>query len=218
MSVFRVQERRLAYQRVGASALHCCVPLCTVSSHYNSEVSFHSFPVDSVVDNFTPTKSTRVCCRHFKPDDFYVTAGGLRKLKKGVIPLYFEWNGYELPAPRPSVWDQRTRVEIPVPESDSDAEMETASEAETDHDYCLVPETGARASDLADKNEALRRRIGELEQQLEALELRQCFGIERLYGSDEDMHFYTRFASYRHLMAYNIVICCQESTTSGTQS
>ncbi|XP_051802466.1 uncharacterized protein LOC127533431 [Acanthochromis polyacanthus] len=212
MSVFRVRERRLAYQRVGVSALHCCVPLCTVSSRYNSEVSFHSFPVDSVVraqwlqkirrDNFTPTKNTRVCCRHFKPDEFYVTAGGLRKLKKGAIPLYFEWNGYELPTPRPSVWDRRTRVEIPVPESDSDAEMETASEAEKDHDYCLVPETGARASDLADENDALRRRIGELEEQLEALQLRQRFGIERLYGSDEDVRFYTRFASYRHLMAF----------------
>uniref|UniRef100_A0A3Q1FKD8 THAP domain-containing protein 1 n=1 Tax=Acanthochromis polyacanthus TaxID=80966 RepID=A0A3Q1FKD8_9TELE len=93
-------KRRLAYQRVGASALYCCVPLCTVSSRCNSEVSFHSFPVDSVVraqwlqkirrDNFTPTKSTRVCRRHFKPDEFYVTAGGLRKLKKGAIPLYFD--------------------------------------------------------------------------------------------------------------------------------
>ncbi|KAM3613126.1 uncharacterized protein V6R79_020862 [Siganus canaliculatus] len=211
MSVFSVRERRLAYQRVGASALHCCVPLCTVSSCYNNEVSFHSFPIDSVVrtqwlqkirrDNFTPTKSTRVCCRHFEPDDFYVTAAGLRKLKKGAIPLYFQWNGWELPASRPSVWDRRPRVESPALESESDVEMET-DKAEMDHDYCLVPEIGARASDLADENEALLRKIGELQQQLEGLQLRQRFGIERLSGSDEDVRFYTRFASYKHFLAF----------------
>lgn len=86
-----------------------------------------------------------------------MTAGGLRKLKKGAIPLCFEWNGYELPALRPSVWDRYPRVESPSPESDSDTEM-----AEMDQDYCLVPETGARASDLADENEALRCWVAEL--------------------------------------------------------
>uniref|UniRef100_A0A672FA09 THAP-type domain-containing protein n=1 Tax=Salarias fasciatus TaxID=181472 RepID=A0A672FA09_SALFA len=201
--------------QIGRS-LHCCVPLCTLLSRYNNEVSFHSFPMDSVVwtqwlqkirrDNFTPAKSTRVCCRHFKLDDFYVTTRGLRKLKKGPIPLYFEWNGYELPAPRPSVCDRRPRVESPTPQSDSDAEMETEaenrSEAGIDHDYCLVPETAARTSDLADENEALLEKIGELQQQLEALQLRQRFGIERLSGSDEDVRFYTRVASYRHFLAF----------------
>uniref|UniRef100_A0A672G957 THAP domain-containing protein 1 n=1 Tax=Salarias fasciatus TaxID=181472 RepID=A0A672G957_SALFA len=200
----------------GSEHRHCIVVCRCVSSRYNNEVSFHSFPMDSVMrtqwlqkirrDNFTPIESTRVCCRHFKPDDFYVTARGLRKLKKGAIPLYFEWNGYELPAPRPSVWDRGPRVESPTPQSDTDAEMETEaenrSEAGIDHDYCLVPETATRASDLADENEALRRKIGELQQQLEALQLRQRFGIERLSGSDEDVHFYTRFASYRHFLAF----------------
>lgn len=119
------------------------------------------------------------------------------------MPLYFQWNGWELPAPRPSVWDRRPRVEIPAPESESDAEMEMETDiAERDHDYCLVPETGARASDLSDENEALRLKIRELQQQVEALQLRQRFGIERLSGSDEDVRFYTRFASYKHFQAF----------------
>ena len=66
LSVFRIQERWLAFQRVTASALDCCVPLCTMSSRYNREVSFHAFPVDAAVraewmqqirrDDFNPTK------------------------------------------------------------------------------------------------------------------------------------------------------------------
>ena len=71
-----------------------------------------------------------------------------------------------------------------------------------DHDYCVVPKTGARASNLADENEALRWQIRELQQQLEVLKLRQRFGIERLSASDEDVRFYTRFASYRSFMAF----------------
>ncbi|XP_041953724.1 uncharacterized protein LOC121713279 [Alosa sapidissima] len=211
MSVFRIKERRLAFQRVRASALHCCVPLCTVSSRYNREVSFHVFPVDAAVraewmqkirrDDFNPTKNTRVCSRHFKQADFNVTAGGLRRLKKGAVPVYFSWNGYELPAPRPSVWERRPRAESPAPESDSDSEMETEI-APPDHDYSVVPQTGARASNLADENKALRRQVRELQQQLEVLKLRQRFGIERLSGSDEDVRFYTRFASYRSFMVF----------------
>uniref|UniRef100_A0A667YBL2 THAP-type domain-containing protein n=1 Tax=Myripristis murdjan TaxID=586833 RepID=A0A667YBL2_9TELE len=163
--------------------------LCAVSSHYNKEVSFHAFPVDAAIraewmqkirrDDFNPTKNTRVCSRHFK------------RLKKGTVPVYFSWNGYKLPAPRPSVWERRPRAEFLAPESDSDSKMET--EMAPDHAYCVVPPTGARASNLADENEALRRQIRELQQQLEVLKPRQHFGIERLSASDEDVHFYTRF-------------------------
>ena len=88
---FRIRVRRLAFQRVRASGLHCCVPLCTVSSRYNKKVSFHSFPVDAAVraerkrrirrDEFNPTKNTRVSSLHFKQTDVDVTAS----------LLYVEW-------------------------------------------------------------------------------------------------------------------------------
>uniref|UniRef100_A0A671TQT4 THAP domain-containing protein 1 n=1 Tax=Sparus aurata TaxID=8175 RepID=A0A671TQT4_SPAAU len=194
--------------RVRASALHCCVPLCTVSSRYNKEVSFHAFPVDGAVraewmqkirrDDFNPNKNTRVCSRHFKQTDFSVTVGGLRRLKKGTVPVYFSWNGYELPAPRTSVLERRPRAESPAPESDSDSEMET--EMAPDHDYCVVPQTGARANDLADENEALRRQITELQQQQEVLKLRQRFGIERLSASDEICGFLMAVSCWRYIL------------------
>uniref|UniRef100_A0A667WZE9 THAP-type domain-containing protein n=1 Tax=Myripristis murdjan TaxID=586833 RepID=A0A667WZE9_9TELE len=72
-------------------------------------------------DDFNPTKNTRVCSRHFKQTDFIATAGGLRRLKKGTIPVYFLWNGYELPAPRPSVWERRPWAEFSAPESELDS-------------------------------------------------------------------------------------------------
>jgi hypothetical protein len=114
---FRIRVRRLAFQRVRASGLHCCVPLCTVSSRYNKKVSFHSFfPVDAAVraewkqgirrDGFNPTKKTWVFSRHLKQTDFDVTTGGLRRLEKGAVPVYFTWNGYKLPAPRPRFWEE----------------------------------------------------------------------------------------------------------------
>ncbi len=59
---------------------HCCVPLCSVSSRYNSCASFHSFPVKEEIRkkwilnirriNFQITKHTKVCSVHFKPDYF----------------------------------------------------------------------------------------------------------------------------------------------------
>lgn len=208
MSVFRIQERRLAFQRVRTSALHCCVPQCTNSSRYNKELSFHSFPVDLAVraewlrkirrDNFNPTKNTRVCGRHFKGTDFVVTTGGLRRLQKGSVPVLFSWNGYELPPPRPSVWERRPRPESP---DVSDYEMEIA-EVATDHDDPVEPQTDTRASDLADDNEALRRRIMDLERQIEGLHLWQRFGMHRLGESDDNIRFYTRFASYQHFQAF----------------
>ena len=99
-----------------------------------------------------------------------------------------------------SVWERRPRADSSPPRPDSDLEMET--EMAPDHDYCVVPQTGARASNLAEENKALCRQIRELQQQLELLNLRQRYGMERLSASDEDVRFYTWFASYSCFMAF----------------
>ena len=39
--VFKLQKT------ASGSSEHCCVPLCSASSRYNSEISFHRFPKDS---------------------------------------------------------------------------------------------------------------------------------------------------------------------------
>ncbi|XP_067284439.1 gelsolin-related protein of 125 kDa-like [Pseudorasbora parva] len=100
LSVFKVKKNRLIYQRQEKrSSLHCCVPQCANSSRYNSEISFHAFPIDSEVraqwlakicrDHFSPTKNTRVCSVHFQRNDFVLTTKGLRKIKKGTVPSLF---------------------------------------------------------------------------------------------------------------------------------
>ncbi len=94
-TVFRRQKQ------MKAASEHCSVPLCSVSSRYNSCASFHSFPVKKEIRkkwivnirriNFQVTKHTKVCSVHFKPDDF-VEGTSRRRLKKGAVPSVFEWN------------------------------------------------------------------------------------------------------------------------------
>ncbi|KAI4885737.1 hypothetical protein NFI96_021579 [Prochilodus magdalenae] len=45
------------------------------------------------------------------------------------------------------------------------------------------------ADALANENKALKRKIQELQHQLEASQLQSRFGLQRLAGSDEDIHF-----------------------------
>ncbi|KAF3851634.1 hypothetical protein F7725_013406, partial [Dissostichus mawsoni] len=144
--------------------------------------------------NFNPTKNTRVCSRHFRPGDLLVTAGGLNRVQKGATPVLFAWNNYELPTPRRNVWERRPRAESPTPDMTAEYEVETV--APPDHDYCLNPATAVMAN-----------QIRELQLQLEVLQLRSRFGIQRLAGSDEDIRFYTRLfykAIRMLLMATNL--------------
>ncbi|KAL7395247.1 hypothetical protein ABVT39_013055 [Epinephelus coioides] len=212
MSVFKIKEKRLTYQRQEKkTSLHCCVPQCANSSRYNSEISFHRFPIDPEVraqwlikirrDNFSPTQNTRLCSRHFQTGDFTVTAGGQRRLNKGAVPSLFAWNDYTIPAPRLNVWVRRPRCPFPdLAASDSDSEMEV--QVAPEHDYCVTPMTSVMSNELASENEALKRKVQELQNQLETLQLQSRFGLQRLAGSDEDIRFYTRFASYKHFQAF----------------
>ncbi|KAJ4925863.1 hypothetical protein JOQ06_008049 [Pogonophryne albipinna] len=58
------------------------------------------------------------------------------------------------------------------------------------------------ANQVADESEALKNQIRELQLQLELLQLRSRFGIQRLAGSDEDIRFHTRFATFKHFLAF----------------
>ncbi|CAM4691323.1 unnamed protein product [Leuciscus chuanchicus] len=211
-----VNKKRLTYQcQIGNSKLHCSVPLCAVSSRYNSEVSFHRFPHQPEVraqwlvkirrENFTPTDNTRVCSRHFKLEDFITTTTGRRKLVQGAVPCLFEWNNFCLTAPRCSVWERCPKRPSPPPDplsetAGSDCEMEVTLPLE--HDSSVTPKTSVTPSELAEENEKLKQKVQEQQQQIETLQLQSRFGVERLAGSDEDIRFYTRFASYRHFQAF----------------
>ena len=104
-------------KRVGGSAEFCSVPLCSASASVCS-VSFHTFPVDAELrakwlvnikrDDFIVTSKSKVCGRHFLPEDVVTTAGGYHRIRKGAVPVLFEWNGYDV-RQRASVWERRER-------------------------------------------------------------------------------------------------------------
>ncbi|XP_076126773.1 uncharacterized protein LOC143106385 [Alosa pseudoharengus] len=198
-------SRMLKYQkREHPNSSFCCVPRCSVSGKVNSGVSFHQFPKEESVraiwvrnirrDNFIIRRHTTVCSRHFMPED--IIEGGRRRLKPGAIPVLFSWNNFSLPVARPSVWERTQRQG-----EDEDEELIDASLSLRCHDYDSRPEPSAL--DLAcEKIDAQQQAISELQRRLEELSLRQSFGLERFKGSDEDIRFYTRFASYRHFHAF----------------
>lgn len=195
-----VKKKRLTYQhQIVKSKLHCCVPRCAVSSRYNSEVSFHRFPLQPEVraqwlvrirrDNFTPTDNTRVCGRHFKQEDFISTTKGCRKLVQGAVPCLFEWNNFCLSAPRRNVWERCPKRPSPPPsETGSDGEMEVSLPLEDSE----ISMPAAAPSELVEEIETWKQKVQELQQQIETLQLQSRFGLERLVGSDEDIRFYTR--------------------------
>ncbi|XP_013875198.1 uncharacterized protein LOC106525482 [Austrofundulus limnaeus] len=208
------KSQKLTHLRAtGTTSEFCCVPLCSVTSRYNKVLSFFSFPANEELrrqwilavrrENLTIKGHTRVCSRHFKPED--IGHGmGRRRLKKGAVPALFEWNNFSLPLPRPGVWE---RMQRPPPLEDSEKEENTAActaritPALKDHDYVDAPEP-AVVDLVLEANETLREELRQLQEQVESLTVRQRFGIYRFAASDKDIRFFTRFASYECLMRF----------------
>ncbi|CAM4620187.1 unnamed protein product [Leuciscus chuanchicus] len=181
----------------------CCVPKCAVSGKFNSTVSFHHIPKDETLrklwmrnvrrENLVVKRTTTVCSRHFVSTD--VIQGGRRHLREGAVPVLFAWNDYSLPAA--SVWERRPRPEDEGTEKEN-MDVELLLQC---HDYDAKPEPSAL--DIAyEKIETQQLLIEELQKRLEEVTLKQSFGLERFSASDDDIRFYTRFASYRHLQAF----------------
>ncbi|KAI4873698.1 hypothetical protein NFI96_027449 [Prochilodus magdalenae] len=196
-------------KREGGASEHCSVPLCSVSSRYNSVVSFHSFPEEETLrkkwlvkirrENFTVTKHTKVCSTHFTESDF-VVGTSRRRLKKGSVPTVFEWNRLTQTNPRLGVWERRERPSNVISLDDSSA-AELLDVSLQHHDYDATPEPGA-VDLLIMKNKELEEELQQLKAKLEDLSVKQRFGLQRFVGSDDDIRFYTRFATYDHLMAF----------------
>ncbi|CAB1312388.1 unnamed protein product, partial [Coregonus sp. 'balchen'] len=70
-----------------------------------------------------------------------------------------------------------------------------------DHDYCNSTEPAALDMSL-DHNEELSVEIARLRNQIEEITISSKFCLERFAGSDDDIRFFTRFASHAHLMAF----------------
>lgn len=185
------------------TAEHCSVPLCTATAKFNSVLSFHSFPVHEETrkkwiinirrDRFNITNHTKVCSRHFLKEDLVspTTPGGRHRLRKGSIPVLFQWNDYRIQAPRPGVWERREKPPTPS-YAEVDADHETCYNVSMKHhDYCVPPEPSALDMSISER-EKLEEEIQKLKKQMEDMAMEQRFGLQRFAGSDEDIRFYTR--------------------------
>ncbi|XP_050994452.1 transcription factor efl-2 isoform X2 [Labeo rohita] len=132
-------SRKYKYQRRedSSTAEHCCVPLCSASSKFNSVLSFHSFPMDEERrkqwiqnirrKNIIISSHMRVCSRHFESEDVKEPSNpkGRRLLRKGAVPTLFQWNNYSASAP----------LQSPVDEDPAPVDLK--------HDCVSVPECAA---------------------------------------------------------------------------
>uniref|UniRef100_A0A3Q2QHH3 THAP-type domain-containing protein n=1 Tax=Fundulus heteroclitus TaxID=8078 RepID=A0A3Q2QHH3_FUNHE len=174
-------------------------------SLYNRNTSFHSFLVDNAVrlqwqtkirrDNFLHTKGTRICSRHFLPGDIVETPEGLRILKKGAIPVLFEWDNYILLPPRLSVWKCRPLAD---PAEDPDTEMDMTGAP--DHDYCVSVTMGQIANKSVKETEGLHRIIEQLRVQVKDLQLQKRMRKRAQYRCKKPLH--------NHFCSYSASLCC----------
>nr|XP_055049623.1 uncharacterized protein LOC129435205 [Misgurnus anguillicaudatus] len=144
---YNVRDGSKFLRAVGGSKEHCCVPLCSASSRYNTHLSFHCFPKDTNLRaqwlhkirraRFTVTPHTKVCSRHFHENDIHTTARGRRVLAVGCVLSLFEWNNYTKVS-RAGVWERRSRPPSPEPDMpgpDEDIEQPVMVPMVVDHDY-----------------------------------------------------------------------------------
>ncbi|XP_056337352.1 uncharacterized protein si:dkey-60a16.1 [Danio aesculapii] len=198
------KRSKVTFQRRENSSVrfHCCVPQCTASSKFNSVLSFHAFPKDKDVqkkwvvnirrDNFKVTQKKRVCSRHFRCSDLIepLNLGGRRRLEKEAIPVLFHWNNFTVPAEQPGVLKGIKTDQL----HDDDPSMDAIAD-HYHHDY--IHTSAAR-----DHTEDLLVEIASLQKQIEEISLSSRFCLERFAASDDDIRFYTRFATHAHLMAF----------------
>ncbi|XP_043978237.1 uncharacterized protein LOC122834146 isoform X1 [Gambusia affinis] len=162
---------------------HCCVPFCSASSKCNS---FHSFPTDSDLrkqwlinirrDPHTVTAHTKVCSRHFTSDQL-------------IEPTSLTGGRRLVKGAVPTLFEWnicegKTEPPPPLQKRSSSSKLDKSISATEDQSKYL-------------KN--LRKNIWEQC-------IQQEFCLQRFAGSDEDIQFYTRFPSYKHLMAFWFLI------------
>uniref|UniRef100_A0A3Q2QTY3 DDE Tnp4 domain-containing protein n=1 Tax=Fundulus heteroclitus TaxID=8078 RepID=A0A3Q2QTY3_FUNHE len=124
-------------------------------------------------------------------------------LKRGAIPVLFEWNNYSVPVPRrTSVWERRPKEGEAESPAAAEPTVDRSEMVAPDHDYCVSPASGDMANELAIQKEALQKQAELLQREIERLHLRTRFCLERFRCSDDDIRHYTRFASYDLLMGF----------------
>ncbi|KAI4872544.1 hypothetical protein NFI96_005969 [Prochilodus magdalenae] len=101
----------------------------------------------------------------------------------------FEEVTVEISGEGPGVWERRKRP------TEDDTPVKEADTLPGDHDYASAPDPAA-VDLVLEENTLLREEILQLKQQIEKLTLEHRFGIHRFAGSDSDIRFYTRGATW----------------------
>lgn len=210
-------KNKFTFQRRedSSSSAHCSVPRCTASARCNSVLSFYSFPKDEELqgkwlENIKRgreeiTDNKKVCGRHFLPEDVEEPLGplGRRMLKKGAVPLLFDWNNYSVASAQREGTDTGS------------GRAQAMDIAALDHNYYsleAIPaegrphaQTQTPVSSVAEAQREKARLMAqkaELLRQIEEQTLKNRFGLQRFAGSDQDIKFYTGFQSYAHLVSF----------------
>nr|XP_695963.3 uncharacterized protein si:ch211-262i1.5 isoform X1 [Danio rerio] len=199
---FKYLRRECAYSR------YCCVPFCKISSRFNSVISFHKLPLDRATrkmwlhnirrKTFEVSPHVRVCSRHFTNDDFiepsYPTAR--RLLKKGAVPTLFRWNNDSTSGQkRFRLWEKKASSS-----SDQEEELVPMDFQHEDHNYYCT--SRVQNDEVVDPTDDLRNEVEVLKRKVAEFSVNQRFCLGRFAASDDDIRFYTRFATYNHLMAF----------------
>ncbi|XP_022055113.2 uncharacterized protein LOC110954744 [Acanthochromis polyacanthus] len=156
---------------------HCCVPLCNSSSKYNTTLSFHKFPPDPEL--------RRTWIESIQREKLHVSRFS-RVCSRHFTGEDFQEDGRQLkPGAVPVLfeWNQYSVPGGVAVDGPVDGPAEEPEAFLTEHNYALASET------------ELKERIGRLTGG-------QRFGLQRFAGSDEDLRFFTRFASYDLLMGF----------------
>ncbi|KAM9408135.1 uncharacterized protein KZ484_024280 [Pholidichthys leucotaenia] len=176
------QKKKFKFQKnESTTAEHCCVPLCQTSSKSNKVLSFHTFPSNE------ETKQKWIVA--IRRCDFTVTPHTRvcsRHFKEEDICEPSSETGRRMlkQGAIPALFEWNNYFLPPSRLMAGDASQNAS--VHLDHDYTL----------------ALKEEVNQVKQEIEDQAITQRFGLQRFAGSDRDICFFTRFASYKHLIRF----------------
>ena len=210
---------------------NCCVPNCT-KKKYRTEngekISYLKFPDDVILKKrwlhairrdegkaFRVNQNTKICSRHFKPEDLVKAIGGQRVyVKAGVIPSRFSWSkGSPKKRAPPKCRNLSSTTECSNKELQSSQSQTTADAAEATSETCTSSaafsyhDVENSLSSCEDQTEEVKKLEGirgfelenaKLKAEIEVLKRQRSLKDSRLFQlrnftTDEDIAFYTGF-------------------------
>ena len=210
---------------------NCCVPNCTKKlyrTENGKKISYFKFPDDvnpkkrwlhairrDEGKEFTVNQNTKICSRHFKPDDFVKSIGGQRiYVREGVVPSRFSWSQsspLKRRPPKRRMFSSNADTELLVSQTTSSTETNadnyTSSAAGSSPDHDVQNDTDTQRNTTEDLREILEKlkslelENASLKAEIEVLKRQKGLADSRVFQcrnftSDEDIAFYTGFPNF----------------------